>query len=155
MPAHLGDEAAAGFQCAMHAAQRGILIAHPVQGGVGEDRIELPVEVQCLCTKKTGREPARLSGCNHLRRSVDSGNSRAGGSDLFRQRAIAAAEVENALAALRIEKFKDSACEIGNEAARLRILRSIPCLLCGHSDCTGSSVRSSTRPTSFCMKGSA
>ena len=46
--AELADEAAAGFECVRHAFDNFLRLFHPVQRGVGEDRVEAALVDQLL-----------------------------------------------------------------------------------------------------------
>src|ERR1700730_249019 len=94
--AALRDKAAAGFQGAMDAGDSLIWVAHPVECGVAEHRVELALESQMLAVHDLGFD-AELSGSLDLRRAgIDARNGTSHFYELRRQGSIAAAEIEDA-----------------------------------------------------------
>jgi len=67
-----------------------------------------------------------VSGGDHLRRIVDPDRARSAPGDFLRQRAFAAADVEDVLARFRIEQVERGEPEIGDERSDLRIVRRVP-----------------------------
>src|SRR4029079_6804172 len=65
-------------------------------------------------------------GADHLERIVDAGDGRAPLDDLQCQRPIAATDVEDVLAQLRVEEVERRAAELGDEGADLRIVGRVP-----------------------------
>jgi hypothetical protein len=67
-------------------------------------------------------------GCDsdQLRRIVDPDDVRAALDDLVRQRSIAAADIKDALADLRIEKVERRGAQLRDKAADARIVRGVP-----------------------------
>ncbi len=68
----------------------------------------------------------RRGDSDQFRRIVDSDDVRAALDDLVGQRPIAAADVEDPLAYLRIEQIERRGAEVGDEAADARIVGGVP-----------------------------
>ena len=128
--AHLGDEAAAGLERAPHAGDHGVGAAHPVQGGVREDGVELAREGQLLAARDAAIEAARARARDLLGARVDADDLAAEGDELLGERAVAAAEVEDALAGARRQQLDDRHAEVAHEAGVLLVALGTPAL-CG------------------------
>ena len=115
-----------GFSARKIARAACSLSQHPVQRRVGKSRVELGEELHVL-----GREQQRIDALgarrgDHLGRIVDAEHGRAALDDLLGQRPLAAADVEDALARLRIEQVERRPAELGDEAADARIIGRVP-----------------------------
>jgi len=126
--AELGHQAAAGAERAMDAGDHKLGLPHPVQGGIGEHSVELRDEVQRVPVHFADGEPLHARNCEQLVAQIDAKHIGAGRLDLFRQRAVAAAKIENALAWLRHEHGEYGARHLLNEAPVLCIIRCRPAL---------------------------
>jgi hypothetical protein len=71
-------------------------------------------------------DPDRLRRRDQLRGIVDTDDLRAALDDLVRQSAVAAADVEDPLAKLRVEQIERGLAEVGDEATDPGIVRGIP-----------------------------
>jgi hypothetical protein len=69
-----------------------------------------------------------LCGFHHGRRAIDSKHFRSARDNLGRQRAIAAAEIEDAFTGMWRKQIQNAASEIGDEPPLLCILCRIPTL---------------------------
>src|SRR5262249_19141248 len=88
---------------AIDAGDHKLGLAHPVQGGIGEHSVELGDEVQRMAVHFADGEPLHARNREQLVAQIDAKHIGAGRLDLFRQRAVAAAKIENSLASLRRE----------------------------------------------------
>jgi hypothetical protein len=126
MPAKLGNKAAARLQRAENPLDDRAGIAHPMEGGVGEDRVECAVERQLLAIHPPRFDAARSRGREQRFADVDPENADAPPLELLRHHAVAAAKVENALAGLRLKPFQHRSSEIGYEPRVLFIILGVP-----------------------------
>ena len=217
LAAAFGHEAAARFKSPVHALENGILIAHPVQGGVGKDGVEFLIEGQRFplshMRASTPRSLAAATICGELStpRTVAPDSA-----IRWVEEAVAASQVKDAFAGLGLQGLNQRAQRAAPRSGHCRrkgrhprsaawsiqdLIRG-PCAdfpssrrpqrplpdlqthltvlqVCvshptqrtrrmGHpafvasrarkgpsNGGNGSSVRSSTKPTSFCTKGSA
>ena len=99
---------------------------HPVQRRVGESRVELGDELHVRGVQQQRVDALGPRRRDHLGRIVDAEHGRAALDDLPRQRPLAAADVEDPLARLRVEQVERRAAELGDERADPRIIRGIP-----------------------------
>src|SRR5206468_11470304 len=76
-------------------------------------------------------EAARPGGADLLRAAVDGDDAAAAGDELLREDAVAAAQIEDALARLRGEQGEHAGAEVGDEPRVPGIGVRIP-VLCGH-----------------------
>ena len=135
--AHLGDEAGVGTEGAVDAGESGLLTGNagdPVEGGVGEDCVELVIVGQCggivLCQIEAAgaMQVALAGGVEHRGRGVDAEDHGSRGGELFGESAVAAAEVEDLLAGLGIEEGDDVGGEGCHEASVSGVGFGVPCL---------------------------
>jgi hypothetical protein len=108
MAAHFCSETPARFECAMNTPDHRIWITiHPMQRSIGKHGVELGMEVDGGSIRHAGIDATPLCRRNHVWRSIHSHNFSSHRRDLFRERAIAAAQIKNSLAGLGIEQTKD------------------------------------------------
>jgi hypothetical protein len=129
VPAHLGDKAAARLQRPRDAGEHRFLRMHPVQRGVREHRVELALEGEALARHDPRVEPLRLGRGDHVGRGIDRDDCGAGGGELRGQHAVAAAEIENALAGLGREQLDDRRAKGRHKMRGLGITLRRPMLL--------------------------
>jgi len=116
---HLGDEASTGTQSTMDGGESCGLFGcgEPVEGGVGEDRIELVLVGERFDRVVVYREAAS-SGCSdHGGRGVDAGEDGSGGGELLGESSVSAACIEDVFAGLWIEQGDDGGGEVCDEAS--------------------------------------
>ena len=93
-----------------------------MQNGIGEDGVEGLVRIgQLFGGALVGLHAACARRRDHLRRGINARYACARGSDSLRELAIAAAEVENALAGLRSEPLERAGASAGTNAAFLSV----------------------------------
>jgi len=126
--AHLGDKAPVRLERAPHPRQHRLGRVHPVQGGVGKYRVELLLEGEALARHDARVDAAGPRRRNHVGRGVDRDHLGPGGDDLLGQDAVAAAEIEDALARLGIEQFEHRRAEGRHEIRRRRVAPGLPVL---------------------------
>ncbi len=117
--AHLGDETGAGAEGAVDGGEGGGLagLGDPVEGGVGEGGVEGVGEGDFGGVALVDFEAAGSGGGEHGRGDIDAGEDGAGGGEARGEDAVAAADVEDALAGSRGEEFDYAAGEVGDETA--------------------------------------
>jgi hypothetical protein len=126
--AHLADEAAAGPEHAPDAVDDRVRVQHPVQGGVGEDRVELALEGELLAVTELGVQAACAGAFDLLGAAVETEDPAAPRGDPFAQRAVAAAEIQYALARPRVEQGEQRLAQVGDEARVALVSLGIPAL---------------------------
>ena len=126
--AHLGDKAPAGAKRAPDAGHHGVVIDDPVQDGVGKDGVELLGKGQRLGVAHARVDSAAARRLEHRWRGVHADDVRARGRDLRGQLAVAATQIEDALARLRGEPLQDARAQGGDEASVFSIGSRAPCL---------------------------
>jgi hypothetical protein len=89
--------------------------------GVGEHCVELGDKVERMAVKLAHREPLHARDSEQLLAQIDAEDVGAERPDFRRERAVAAAKIEDALGRLRREHGEDGACELLNEAPVSRI----------------------------------
>jgi hypothetical protein len=98
MAAHLCDEAAAGAEGAVNTCEESLMAGNPrdpVEGGVGEDGVEL-LKVRKRCgVVLLNLEVPLAGGVEHGRRSIHTSEDRSCGGKLFGEGAVAAADVQD------------------------------------------------------------
>ncbi len=99
-----------------------------MQCRVREYRVELAVEGKALPGHDPGVDALRPRRGDHVGRGVDRHHFGARSDDLFGQHPVAAAEVEDALARLRVEQFEHRRSERRHEMRRLGIAPGLPIL---------------------------
>ena len=114
-----------------------------MQGGVGESRVERFRELEVGGVDQADVETLGLGRGHHRQAIVDPDHVRAALLDLERQRAVAATDVEDMLAGLRIEQLKRCLPQRGHEAAVAGIICRIPSR--GRGDEDGQSVLTHSR----------
>ena len=128
--AELSHEPAAWLQRPPDALQQALDVANPVQHRVAEDRIEFGVEREFLGIDDPGVEPALECGPDLFGAAVDGDDAASRLPETFGQGAVAASQVENALARPRIQQVADRRTEVRDEAAVLSVCLRVPVL--GH-----------------------
>ena len=126
----LADEPPARPQRPADTGDHLLRCAHPVQRRIGEDRVELAVEVERLAVDHPRIEAARPGGGDHLRRLVDADDVATHRHQLLRQNAVAAAEAENALDRLGLQEVDDGHAERRDEIRVLLVTPRLPVLCC-------------------------
>jgi hypothetical protein len=129
VPTHLGDKAPARLERAGDTGEHRLLRAHPVQRRVGEHRVELALESEALTRHDPRVEALRLGGGDHVGRSVDRDDDSPAGGDLRGQHAVAAAEIEDALARLGVEQLDHRRAESWHEMRGRGVTLRRPMLL--------------------------
>jgi len=120
LSAHLRDEAAAGAEGAVDASEKGLLTGDsgdPVEGGVGEDGVELLVVREAGCALQLDVEIAQAGSGEHGGGAVHAEEDGSGGGELLGEGAVAAAEIEDGFAGLWGEEIDYRGGEVGYEAA--------------------------------------
>jgi hypothetical protein len=138
MPTALTDEAPAGLQRTMDAAQRGIQIRNPVEHRVGEHRVELALERQRLRVDLARVDAAGRGRGHEVGRRIHADHRGASLHEPFRERAVAAADVEDALTRARREQVEHRLPEIRHEPRVGGVVGRVPRL--GHHVCPRSVV---------------
>ena len=114
-----------------------------MQRRVGECRIELGEELHVFGGEQKRIDALGARRRDHFGRIVDTEHGRAALDDLQGQRPLAAADVEDPLARLRVEQVERRAAELGDERADLGIVGGIP--LAGRGDGLAQSVSTHER----------
>ena len=129
MASEFGDETPAGAQRARDACYHGVRIGlHPMQGGIGEDGIELAGERQGGTVDEV-RVSATIAGLSHhIRGCVDTDNRTAELGQPQGKHAVAAAKVENSLARLRRQQLHHGRTQIGDKSGIGRVASGVPFL---------------------------
>jgi hypothetical protein len=118
--AHLGDETAVWTKGAVDSREHRLLTGYsgdPVEGGVGEDGVELVVEGKGGGVVKLDVEIALAGGGEHGGGGVYADEDGSGGGELLGEGAVATAQVEYSFAWLWVEECDDIGGESGDEAA--------------------------------------
>jgi len=111
---HLGDEAGLRIfaaECVVNAGEHRLMASDagdPVEGSVGEDRVELLIVGEGGGVVLLDLQIALAGGFEHGRRRVDACDDCAGGDELLGESAIAAAKIEDVLAGLGGEEGDDT-----------------------------------------------
>lgn len=118
-----------------------IVFGDPMEGGVGEGGVELLVKGEfggggVMNVEVAGAGGTDLGGTDHGLGGVDAGEDGSGGGEPLGERAVATADVEDALAGLRGEEIDDAGSEVGDEAAILGVGGGVP----GLGGCIGGAV---------------
>src|SRR5262245_52071469 len=116
MPAKLADEAAARAKRTGDAGDDQFRLSHPVERGVGEHCIELGDKVERMPVNLAHGEPLHARDSEQFLAQIDAKNIGAERPDLRRERAVATAEIEDALSGLRLKHTEDSAGKLLHEA---------------------------------------
>ena len=99
-----------------------------MQDGVREDRVELTIEREVFGANLTRIDAAGSRRDNHGFGRIDADDDRAASGDLHGERAVAATQIEDALARLRIQPIDERRAERRNECRMVRVLLRAPCL---------------------------
>ena len=126
LAAHFPREPPVGTKRKPDRARGAMLGQHPVQRRVREGRIEGFAEFQLGGIHQTRVEPVRARGGDHAQAVVDPDDLGPALLDLERQAAVAAADIEDMLARLRIEQVERRFAERGHEPADARIIARVP-----------------------------
>jgi hypothetical protein len=127
-PSHLAHEAAAWAKRPRHARDDELGLQHPMQRGVGEHGVEGAVIGQRVPVRALDSEAARARRSQEVFAQIDAQHVGGGGRDLGGEHAMAAAEIENALAFPRVEHGEHVAGEIGDETPIAGIVVGGPAL---------------------------
>jgi hypothetical protein len=104
----------------MDAGEGGLLAGDsgdPVEGGVGEDGVELVPVGQIGGAVMVDDQIALAGCCDHGGGGVDPGDDGSGGGELLGEGPVAAAQVEDVLAGLGREEIDYAGGEVGDETA--------------------------------------
>jgi hypothetical protein len=96
--------------------------------GVGEHCVELGHKVERMAVKLAHREPLHARDSEQLLAQIDAEDVGAERPDFRRERAVAAAKIEDALSGLRREHVEDGAGKLLYEAPVLGVIRRRPAL---------------------------
>ena len=133
MRAHLGDEPAAGPERTGDAGDdpRGLLL-HPVQGGVGEDRVGVALDGEVAAVRMLEGEGGmkRAGTLHHRRIAVDADDPGTACGDIRGQLARAAAQIDDPLARLGRQQIDHVGGEGRDEAERAVVEPGVPGRLC-------------------------
>ena len=129
MRAHLGDEPAAGPERAGNAGDNAWgLLLHPVQCGVGEDRIGVAFDGEVAAIRVLEGEGGvkRAGALDHRRIAIDADHLSAARGNGRRQLPGATAEIDDPLARLGREQIDHVGGEGGDEAERAVVEPGVP-----------------------------
>ena len=126
MTAELADEAATGLERAMHTRNHELWPAHPVQYRI--DSIELALEGQRMAVNPLHLNALGSSSGQQLLGEIGAKNIGARSGDLLGQHAVAAAKVEDPLAALGRQQVDSGTGKLGDETPLVGIVVSRPAL---------------------------
>jgi hypothetical protein len=92
LPSHFGDEPAAGFQSFRNRADNGDGVKHPMESGVGEDRVEFIVKSDRGSVLEDEAEVGEVLAClaKHAGRGVEANDLSTAFRDLISKLAGAA-----------------------------------------------------------------
>ena len=127
-PPKLADEAAARTKRTGHAGNHQMGLAHPMERGIGEHRVELGDEIERVAVDLADVEPLHARHGEQLVAQIDAEDVRAERLDLGRERAVAAAEIEDALAGLGAKHAEYGTGKLLHEAAVLGVVGRRPAL---------------------------
>src|ERR1700724_3332402 len=114
MPAQLAHESSSDPQGAECTCDRRVrIVLDPVQDGIGKGSVEFVLKDQRTGIHYPRVKAAPKSGCDHVRRIVDTDHLRTQSNQLFSQCPVAATQIEDALARLRLEKITNGLPERG------------------------------------------
>ena len=114
--AHLADEAPAGPQRPRHAGDHRVGIGlHPMQRGVREHGVELALERQASPVHEPRVDAQRAGRAHHVGAGVDPDHRAAELGQPCGQHAVAAAQVEDALARRRRQQLDHRQPQLGHE----------------------------------------
>jgi hypothetical protein len=135
MAAELADEPPARLQRPFHAGDDLGGPQHPVQCGIGEHGVELRLEIQRVTVHDMRIQALFPGDADHVLAGVDANDLATHFHELLGQIAVAAAEIEDALAALRPQQFHHGHAQDRNESGVLLVAVGLPVLrLPAHSD---------------------
>jgi hypothetical protein len=97
-----------------------------VQRSVAEDGIELFLERQSFSAHHVRVQSKLLCGLNLRSARIDGNHRTSKIGQFFRERAVAASQVKNALARLGRQQLHDGRSQVGNKAGMARVGRGIP-----------------------------
>lgn len=103
-----------------------------MQHGVGEDGVEFSGEIQFRGAEDPGVQSTGAGRFDLFGAGVDGDDVAADVAEANREGAVAAAEIENALAGLRVEELEDGRAELGDESRVAGVLLGVPLLIDGH-----------------------
>ena len=144
LASHLSDETSAGLEGVPDVGDDGARARHPVQGGVGQHRVERVLEGQGLAVHDPGVYASGSGGGDHIRGGVDADHPCAGLGDTQAQAAVAAAEVENVFAGLGRQQVEQRFPQIGDESGIAFVAFGAPALafgIVGHGELAAGALR--------------
>ncbi len=97
-----------------------------MQRRIGESGVEGLAELELRGVHQPGVEAARPGRADHAEVVVDAHHARAALDDLPGESAVAATDVEDMLARLRVEQVESRLPELGDEPADARVIARIP-----------------------------
>jgi hypothetical protein len=124
--AEFADEPAGAPQRAPDARNHRVRIFNPVEHGIAEYRVEFVGEAQIAGAHHASIEAEFARGFDLRGARIHADHTASEGGEFRRQRAIAAAEIENAFAGARRQQFDNGRAEFGDEARVARIAFRIP-----------------------------
>src|SRR5580700_10411742 len=107
-------------------------IAHPVQRRVAEDGVEFAVEIERFTVHYAGVQTEFSRGVNLRCTGIDTDDVASHRGELRGEHAVAAAEVQDALASARREQFNHRRAEVGDETGVAGVAFRIPGLCLYH-----------------------
>jgi hypothetical protein len=129
MAAQLAHESSSILEGTENSRNRCIrIVLDPVQDSIGEDRIEFVLKHERTGVRYSGIEAALTGGSDHVWRIVDANHSRPQGDQFFREYAVAAAQIEDALAGLGAEQVQHGLTERRHEVSIVGIAGRTPLL---------------------------
>ncbi len=126
LAAHFPGEAAAGLERSEYPCRDRFLVEHPVQCRIGENGVELGVEMHVRGIDGQRIQALRAGCADHVEAVVDPGHLGPALGDFLRQHPVAAADVEDPLAGLRVEQIERRHSQLGHERTDPGIIRRIP-----------------------------
>lgn len=107
-------------------------IAHPVQRGVAEYRVEFVIEIESLTVHYAGVQAEFSRGIDLLSARIDTDDLASQRDELRSESAVAAAEVQDALTSARRKQIDHWRAEVSDEAGIAGVAVRIPSLLVCH-----------------------
>jgi hypothetical protein len=104
-------------------------IAHPVQRRVAEYGVEFVVEIESFTVHYAGVQAKFLGGGDLLSAGIDTDDTAAQRRELGSEHAVAAPEIQDALAGARGEQINYRRAKVGNKAGVAGVAVRIPSLL--------------------------
>src|ERR1700676_4755346 len=129
MAAQLAHESSSSLESTESTSNRGVrIVLDPMQDGIGKDCIEFVVKDQRTGVRYSGIKAALTSGSDHVRRIVDANHQHPQRNQFFRQYAVAATQIEDALSGLGVEQVQHGLTERRHEMSIIGIGGRAPLL---------------------------